>query len=456
MSGYRPRATGPGFSGALLAAIVALSMPLLANAQNQAEAAAEPEAWNAHFQSTYVWQKKPAFNSPYQGQNSLIGAREKSYSFTGTAALGLRLGENTEAYFNPEVSQGVALSGLLGLGGFTNGELAKTSGSNPVFYLARLFVRHTIQLGGGSDVVEGDMNQLASRYDKRRVVITAGKLSLLDNFDGNSYAHDPRTQFMNWTLMTHGAFDYAADSRGYTNGVAVEYFHDDWTLRAGRFAQPIQPNGLKLDNDLLKHYGDQLELGRAYSVGSQSGVVRLLAFRSRAVMTRYTDALAVAAATTPASIPTLDSARYSEQVKVGYGVNIEHKLRDDIGIFARAMHADGKTETYAFTEIDRSISAGVSVQGDMWGRHQDTAGLAAASSYISAAHRQYLSLGGTTFFLGDGRLNYRPERIVEAYYSVALDKNFSLTFDYQHIDNPAYNADRGPVSAYAVRLHWEY
>jgi high affinity Mn2+ porin len=454
MQGCRPQAAAL----ALMAAC--LLSPLAGHAEDAGSdapaAAPEPDSWNAHFQSTYVFQKKPGFNSPYEGPNSLSGSAERSYSFTATAAFGLRLGRATEVYFNPEVAQGVALSNLLGLGAFTNGELAKTSGANPTFYVARLFARHTFSLGGETEAVESDANQLAGVVDKRRIVVTAGKISVIDAFDDNSLSHDPRTQFMNWALMTHGAYDYAADSRGYTSGFMVEGYHDDWSWRVGRFMQPVQPNGLPIDTNIWKHYGDQIEVGKDYSIAGQKGTVRVMAFRNHAIMARYTDALSIAAAAGPGTVPTLDSARQGTNNKVGVGLNVEHHFTEDLGVFARGMWADGKTETYAFTEIDRSLSAGVVVNGDRWGRHDDTVGLAFASDYLSKAHRQFLAQGGTTFFLGDGRLNYGPERLVEAYYRVGISKTLSFTLDAQRIMNPGYNRDRGPVNFVAARLHWEY
>lgn len=429
-----------------LAFILALP-PLLAAAQEQ-------EVWNAHFQSTYVWQAKPEFHSPYEGPNSLRGARERSYSFTGTAAFGARLGRATELYFDPEVAQGVPLSELQGFSGFPNGELAKTSGAHLSKYRARLFVRHTIGLGGEQESVASAANQLASSYDRRRLVLTAGNLSALDIFDANAYAHDPRLQFLNWALMTHAAYDYPADSRGYTNGVAVEYIDEGWALRAARLEVPREPNQLKLDARLMRHFGDQVELSRDYSVGGQSGTARLLAFRTRAVMARYTDALALASASGGA--PDINAVRTSEQVKWGLGLAIEHKLRDDLGLFARVMRADGKTETDAFTEADRSLSAGIAAAGKRWGRPDDTFGVALASGFLARAHRSYLARGGSTFFLGDGRLNYRPERVFETYYSASVAKGTSVSLDYQRVFNPGYNADRGPVSIFGVRMHWEH
>lgn len=429
-----------------LAPFLLAALPLFATAQ-------EAEQWNIHAQSTYVWQHKPAFNARYDGPNSLSTEAEKSYSFTATAAFGLRLGADTELYFDPELSQGVALSGLVGLSGFTNGELAKTSGAKPTLYRARLFVRHTIGLGGEHTAVESASNQLADRQDGRRVVLTVGALSMLDLFDANRTAHDPRTQFMNWALMTHAAYDFAADSRGYTYGVAAEYFGDGWSARVGRLALPRVPNELQLDGRLGRHFGDQAEVTRDYQLGNQSGTARLLVFRSRARLATYADALDAVAATN--ATPTLEAVRDRDRTKSGIGLSVDHKASNDLGLFARVMRSDGRTETDAFTESDRSVSFGVALAGERWHRAGDTVGVAFAASGLSPGHRTFLARGGQTVFLGDGRLRYAPERVLEAYYSVALGKQTSLTADYQRISNPGFNADRGPVSFYALRLHWE-
>ena len=414
---------------------------------------AAPENWNAHFQSTYISQRKPALHSPYEGPNSLESQAEQSYSLTATAALGLRLASGTELYLDPEVTQGKPISHLQGLAGFSNGELAKTSGSQAKLYLARFFLRQSWALGdesrGEGAPVASSANQLAGQYAQRRVVLTVGKLSALDLFDANSLAHDPRTQFMNLALSTHGAYDYPADARGYTNGVALEYFDAGWTLRAARFAEPRSPNQLPLDMHLLKHYGDQIEATRDYSFGGQSGTVRLMAFHMRALMSSYEDALA------SSGVPELATVRDHEQDKWGAGVDIEHQLSHDLGLFLRAFRADGRTETYAFMEADASFSSGVVLHGPSWGRADDTVGLAFASSSLSAEHQAYLARGGLSFFLGDGQLHYQAERDLEAYYSAAVGRGLSLSLDAQRIINPGYNADRGPAKFFAVRLHWE-
>lgn len=363
-------------------------------------------------------------------------------------------GPGGEVYLDLEGAQGIPLSGLAGLGGFTNGELAKTSGARLKLYRARAFLRQTWSHGGEQEAVESEARQLAGMVDKRRTVLTVGNLAVIDIFDDNRYSHDPRTQFMNWSLMTQGAFDYAADARGYSWGAVLEWFHDDWEVRFGRFIQPKEPNGQPLDYRIFKHYGDQLEVAHAHTLAGQPGKLRALVFRNHAVMTRYDDALNLAAQT--GAVPDLNVARYGARSKQGFGINLEQALSDDVGLFARGSWADGKTEIYAFTEIDRSLSAGLLIQGRKWGRANDTLGIGVARNFLSSTHRQYLAEGGVGAFIGDGRLNYKPENILEMFYSVGISKQSSISFDWQHIRNPAYNADRGPVNALAVRLHTEF
>jgi len=413
-----------------------------------------PEETSAKFQTTYVWQGKSPFGAPYSGPHSLSPDREKSYSFTATAALGTRAWTGGEFYFNPEVAQGVPLSGLTGLGGFTNGEIARTSGPNPTFYRARLFARQTWGFGGGSESVQSDANQLAGSVDRRRLVLTAGNLAVLDVFDDNRFSHDPRTQFLNWSLMTHGAYDYAADARGYSWGFALEYFHDASTLRAGRFIQPKEPNQLALDPRVFKHYGDQVEIERAYALANRPGKLRILVFRNVARMAGYQDALDLAAQAGGA--PDINAVRTVERVKHGLGLNFEQEISPTVGLFGRASWADGQTETYAFTEIDRSLSGGVSVKGGAFGRARDSLGIAYVRNGLSTAHRDYLGAGGLGFFLGDGALNYRPENILEAYYSLNVAKDTLFSADFQRISNPGYNADRGPASVVSARLHYGF
>jgi high affinity Mn2+ porin len=413
----------------------------------------QDERWLAKFQTTYVWQKKSGFDAPYTGQNSLTPSPEKSYSFSATAFLGWRPWQGTEIYVNPEVVQGVALSNLTGLAGVTNGEIQKVAGPKPTLYRARLFLRQTIGFSGGRQALEAGFNQFTGEFDKRRLVLTAGNFALNDIFDSNSFSHDPRTQFLNWTMMDYGAWDFASDSRGFTRGAAAELYYDDWVFRLARVLMPAESNGLPLNPHLFRSYGDNLEIEHAHQMGGQPGKWRFLAFRNVAVMARYSDANVYAAA--HGGAPDLSKVR-TDQSKTGFGVSLEQNLSSDIGLFGRYSQNDGEGEEFAYAEVDRSLLAGISIKGTRWGRADDTVGLALVRNGISSAHREYLANGGLGYFLGDGKLNYRSEEIVEAYYSLKLAQRLWTTFDYQRIANPAYNADRGPVNVLSLRLHAEF
>lgn len=349
------------------------------------------EKFFTKFQGTYIGQLKPAFNAPYSGDNSLLPRRETGYSGSLTAFLGYRPWADGELHINPEVIQLGSFSALHGLGGLTNAEQQKTSGRKPKSYRARAFFRQTFGLGGGQDAVESSQLQLGGMADRRRLVITAGNFSVLDIFDNNTYAHDPRTQFLNWSFFTHGSYDYAGDARGYTNGAALEYYHDDWALRVGRFMGPRESNGLALDSRLSIHHGDQIEIERSHTLSGQPGKVRFLAFRNRENMGNFTDAIAFAQAN--GGVPDVGNVR-RDNVKVGFGVNVEQSFRSDMGVFARANWADGKSETYSFTEVENSVSAGLVIKGQRWGRPNDTLGLAVARNGLNRPHRDYLALGG--------------------------------------------------------------
>ncbi|MBI3374719.1 MAG: carbohydrate porin [Betaproteobacteria bacterium] len=405
-------------------------------------------------QATYIGQSKRAFGAAYTGTNSLVPQGEFSRTFTSTLFAGWRLNPGTELYVNPEIALGVPLSHLSGLGGFTNNEIARTSGPDPTFYRARLFLRQTWGLGGDTEWLDSGQNQLAGKADVNRVVLSAGNLSAIDIFDANAYSHEPRRQFINWSLVTHGAWDFPADARGYTWGAALEYLAQGWALRAGRFMQPKQSNGLPLNRQILNSYGDVAEWEHDYSIAGRQGTLRLLAFRNVAPMGNFRSAIDNAPST--GGIPDLTVGRVSRS-KVGAGASIEQRVFEHAGAFLRASRHDGKTETYAFTEIDRSLSSGVLLAGALWGGAGDSAGVAFARNGLSSAHREYLARGGLGFFLGDGRLNYRPEQIIEGFFSRQFAKALWATLDYQRIRNPGYNMDRvGPVNVWSLRVHSEF
>jgi high affinity Mn2+ porin len=421
-------------------AFAALILCSSAHAQAIAEPS-EPPGFSISGQSTWINQRKSAFDAAYTGPNSLVTQRERSYSYTASAALAWRSGDGLAFELHPEAAQGVPLSNLTGFGGFPNNELARTSGSSLTVYRARAFARKEFKLSGDS-----------------QVRITAGNLSVIDIFDQNAYSHDPRRQFLNWALVTHGAYDYAADARGYTWGGAIEYITPKYSVRFGRFIQPRESNGLALNPRIGQSYGDQLELEMPHKNALGDGKTRLLAFHNRSVMGRFDDALAVSAAS--GNTPAVSNVRRA-QSKMGVGIALEQDIGKWGGLFARASLHDGKTETYSFTEIDRSVSVGFLGNGSTWQRADDTWGAALLMNGLSKSHQQYLQNGGLGFFLGDGNLNYKPEQIAEIFYSVALPKNTLgvntfVTLNYQNITHPGYNAARGPVSIVGARLHLNF
>ena len=406
-------------------------------------------------QLTYIGQVKPSFGAAYTlpGFNSLSSSKEESRSITATAYLGARVWPGGEAYINEEMVIGVPFSNLTGLAAVPNTELQKASGPDPLFYMPRAFIRQTWGLGGETQRADSGFNQLAGAFQSRRLVLSAGKLSIMDIFDGNAYAHDGRRDFFNWVNVAGGAFDYAADVRGYSIGAAIEYYRDQWVFRAGRFMVPRQSNGLQLNYSIMNFHGDQAEIEHDHELAGLPGKVRLLLFQNRELMGRFADALAWAAQR--GGTPDVANVRRPD-TKRGFVLNLEQSVARDLSVFARLSRNDGQTEMFSYTEVERSIQLGASLSGDRWGRHGDTVGLAWTVNGLSAVHRAYLAAGGTGFLIGDGRLDYRPETLGEMYYSVLLGKARWLTADWSHIVNPAYNADRGPVNVFGVRLHAEF
>lgn len=433
------------------ALLIALTAAMAAHAAEEVQ-----ENWQLKGQATYVGQKSKNFRSTYSDKNSLNADGESSYTFTSTAYLGARLWKGGEAYLNVEAGQGDPMSGLTGLGGFSNGEATRVSGNTLKAYRQRLFLRQTWGLGEETEYQESEFNQMAGRVAKDRFVLTVGNFSALDIFDDNAYAKDPRTQFLNWSNMAHTAYDYAADARGFGWGFAAEWYQGDWVLRFGRMTGPKTPNGQEVDFRILRHYGDQIEIEHAHRIAERPGKVRLLAFRNRAKLAAYTEASDWLAANPGVDAQAINYVRNGERIKYGFGINLEQEIVDELGWFLRAMHADGRTETYAFTEADGSFATGLSLKGGRWNRPDDTFGFAWMRNTLSSERRDYLARGGLSFFIGDGKLAYGPEHIVETYYSWKALRGLWLTANYQHIGNPAYNADRGPANIYSVRLHAEF
>ncbi len=419
------------------------------------------EDWSVRGQATYIYQKKNNFNSPYYGANSLLNASEgdsgQSYTFSGTAFLAKRLWQGAELYYNPEIFQGTPFSGgLIGLGAIQNGELQKGMFIPYTYYNARLFFRQTIGLGGGTEYLEGAIdNHLAGYVDKNRLVFSFGKFASLDVFDKNTYSHEPRSQFLNFSIFSMGAYGYAADVKGFTYGLAGEWYQDNWILKGGRLAVPKLPNTNELDYSLLNDYVDQLELTHKHNLLGWPGAIRTLLFHQHAYMATYQDAINQFYQQPAGSPPNILNARLSTQNKNGYGLNAEQAMTNDIGLFARWSWNDGQTETQTL-DISRSIAAGVSIKGTQWGRSEDTLGLGVASNRITGDEIKYLQLGGMTMFIGDSSIAYKPEQIVETLYTLKAYQDLYITGNFQRIYNPAYNSNRGPVNFLGLRLHFEF
>ncbi len=423
-----------------------------AGAADFAPPAIKEDIFNVHAQTTFVSQYAAPFRAPYGGANSLVGNQGRE-TWDVTAYLGVRLWDGAEFWVNPEIDQGFGLSGTLGAAGFPSGEAYKKGADYPYTRIHRAFLRQTIDLGGETQKVDAAANQFAGSYTADRLVITIGRFSANDVFDTNKYAHDPRADFLNWTLIDAGVFDYAAEAWGYTLGAAVEWYKGDWTLRAGVFDLSVVPNSTDLDPGFAQFQWVG-EIEHRHTLGDQPGKLALTAYLSRGRMGTFQDAIALAQATgNPADI----SAVRQYRSRGGISVNLEQQIVPGLGLFARAGIANGNVEPYEFTDVDRTISAGLSLSGKFWNRHDDTVGLAGVINNISGVHRAFLDAGGLGILVGDGMLpNPGSERILETYYSLALWSSWRLTFDYQFIVNPAYNADRGPVSVLSTRLHAQF
>lgn len=405
--------------------------------------------WEIHGQGTYVQQGYPAFNAPYSGANSFTPWAQTRSTATATAFLGMRLWEGGEAYFAPELLQGFGLQDTVGAAGFPNGEAQKSNFPYPHFHTSRLFLRQTIGFGGEQENLESDANQLASKVDVSRLTLQVGKFPVTDIFDNNSYARDPRKDFMNWSIWAAGAFDYAADRVGLAYGAVADFNQKDWALRAGYFLIGSQSNGNSFDMNWFRRGSYVMELENRFTLFSRPGRLRTIGWINSDFSGSYRETL-----DNPALNLDIALTRRS-RVKYGYVFNVEQEVTDDIGVFGRWSWNDGRNEIMAFTDIDSSLSFGASIKGNRWGRPEDVVGIGAAFNGLSKDHRDFLAAGGLGILIGDGRLNYRQEKILETYYAISVAKGTTLTFDYQFIADPAYNADRGPVNVFSARVHWE-
>jgi high affinity Mn2+ porin len=414
--------------------------------------------WSIHGQSTFIASGYPRIRSPYAGAYSLPGGGQGRETFTTTAFLGWRLWQGGEFFFNPELAQGFGLNNTLGIAGFPNGEAQKGGASFARFRAQRYFFRQTFGLGGEQEDVPDAANQFAGKRDIDRITLIVGRFAVGDFFDGNSYAKDPRADFMNWAMWSSAAYDFPADLPGFTRGGIVELNRKDWAARAGLFQVPAAQNSDVLTFNKGDAFvgGTVVEFEGRYAFVDFPGKLRVGLFANQGNTGNYRNALGVVAADPLLDINAVIVSQRSDRLKYGFYLNGEQQISRDVGLFSRFSWNAGQNEILSFTDIDRSLSAGVSIKGTSWGRPSDTVGVGGAINGLSAAHRNFLAAGGLGLLIGDGRLNYGTERILETYYAYVIDKNFTLTADYQLITNPAYNVDRGPVSIFSGRLHSEF
>ncbi len=418
-----------------------------------AHAADAPEQIFAiHGQATYVEQETGSFASAYAGANSL-SPDEGRETTDMTLSLGARIWPGAEAWITPEVDQGFGLDATTGVAGFPSAEAYKVGRNAPYLRLPRVFVRQTVNLGAPTEAVEADQTQLAGAQSSDRWVFTVGKFCVTDIFDTNQYAHDARNDFLNWTAVDAATFDYAADAWAFTVGAAAERYQGPWTVRAGVFDLSTVPNSTHLDPGFHAFQIDA-ELERRHEWAGQPGRLLLTGFDTRGRMGRYDMAIALAEQTGTAP-NTADVRTWGS--RIGASLDLEQQLSADLGLFARYGKAPGNVEVYEFTDVDRGVSAGLSLKGSAWSRRDDTIGIAAIVNGISAEFEQYLNLGGLGIVVGDGRLPHPgAEQIIETYYSVGVLAWAHVTLDYQWVKNPGYDTDRGPASIYAVRVHAQF
>lgn len=441
---------------ALRSIVIVLSIlpfALMAQTPDGSQPAAS-ENWNLYYQATSIGQQHGSFYSPYQGPLSLEPYAEHDVSLTTTLFFDLRLTQNTQFVFNPEIAGGRGFSNVDGLANPSNGELPRVASATPKPYIARLYISHDFGFGDEVEHFDSDENQLAGERPMVRDSIYVGRFSLTDFFDGNNYSHDPRTQFMAWGLMYNGAWDYPADTRGYTWGIVDEFHTKNWSFRYGVAAEPSVANGPRFDRRLFVDQGQTFEEERRFSIGDHAGAIRWLQYLNRTRSGSYVDAVELAEQT--GTTPSVQAIRRPGTQKYGTGISFDQEITHDIGVFSRLGWNDGKTEDFAFTAIDRIAEGGLSIKGTRWKRKDDVVASTFAAAGISGVHAVYLAMGGLDFLIGDGKLNYAPEYLWESYYSAHIYRGLWAAIDAQHYNNPAYNHDRGPVWVESIRLHIEF
>jgi len=415
----------------------------------------DSQRFNLHFQVTYINQIKPKMRARYSDSLSLNPLKENQNSLTSTLFLGARLWKGGYVFVNPEIAAGSGLSGAQGMGGSSNGETFRVGNPAPTLYLARAYFEQTFPLSSRTETQIDDENQLQMQVPDDYLKLTVGKFSLADMFDNNDLSNTPRTQFMNWSLMNNGTWDFAANVRGYTYIAAAELDYGFLNYKLAIANLPKVANGADLNTHINQELALNAQVTASYNINRLPGHASVLYFNNKADMGNYNEALqnAQTSNTTPDVIATRQRGRH----KYGFGLNFDQEFPKDFGVFGRFGWNDGKNETWNFTEIDRTASLGVNINGTSWHRKHDVFGLAIAANGLSKSHRNYLAAGGYGFVLGDGKLNYSAEQILEVFYNIKpTNKPFWVTGDYQLALNPGYNKDRGPANIFSVRIHTEF
>ena len=451
-----------------------------------------PQTYNLHAQYTFTGMAYSSFSAKYSNPAYLVYGTGSSLPTQGQARetqsvdgyFGYRLFANTEFHFDALLWQGFGLNNTFGMGDFPDGEAFKVGVRYPHFAVARFFTRTTINLGGPQQSVDDDLLTLRGKQDTNRITITIGRMSVKDIFDNNQYSNDPRGQFMNWARMANAAYDSPADALGFTTGIAIEANTSNWTLRYGWFQMSKYRNqftaeGLYLvlpteplsgDGKIFYDWGMVTELEHRHNIHSHPGAVRLLVFDDRSNNGSYKAAVALAndPATlaiwgTPAAF--LASANgvtggiddtHALRNTWGLGLNVDQEVTKNIGVFSRIGRNSGQNSGFEFTDTNWTATFGTSIKGEKWKQPDDVIGAAFIISGISKANQVYHAEGGIGILTGDGALNYGPEKNLELYYDHQFSKYFHAAFDYQFVDDPAYNKDRGPVpTIFAIRLHYE-
>jgi high affinity Mn2+ porin len=405
--------------------------------------------WNIHSQATYVGDWHSSFPARYSGPESLDTHSATAETVAVDLFLGARLWKGAEFHLDGLFWQGFGFNHTLGIEAFPSAEAYKIGSPHGNVAPSRVFIRQTISLGGEQEPVADDAFHLAGQQDISRITLTVGEISVLDIFDQNSYAGDVTSQFLNWALVGNEAWDYPANSLGYTTGLAAELNQPNWTARYGFFQMPLRQNGMAMNEQYLQAWGMVTEFERRFAVRAHPGAVRLLAFLNRVDSGTYADAL-----DSPVRPAVVTAQNYC--LNYGFGLNSEYELTKGVGLFSRLGWNAGQTPDWAYADVQKAGSAGVSVKGDFWHRPNDIFGLAGVVNGISRVQQQFFADGGLGILAGDGALSYGLEKTLETYYKAQIWKNIYGTADYQYVIDPAYNAARGPVSIVSMRLHWEF